>query len=163
VADPEAYNLEINRRMDARIDQVVTSVSDKFKPQENDNSRVDALWEEFAEEYEDYAEHQDRVEFAATKVVQRASKKGVNLDAYMFTTSDQFFQDVTREMDKTFPKPVKEEPKLEQKGPEDGEELRTGGIFGGAESGGKPAAGAKDDGGDLLTDLQDLQKASGFF
>ncbi len=163
VSDPAAYNAEINRRMDARIDSVVASVTQQFETKQQGTSRVDALWDEFAESHSEYAENQDRVEFAATKVVQRAQKKGVNLDTYMFTTSDQFFSDVTKEMDKTFPKADPKPAEGDPKPPEDGEELRTGGIFGGAESGSKPAASEKDTGGDLLTDLQDLQKASGFF
>lgn len=165
VSEPEAYGRELEARIADKIDSVVSKVNAAQEAQKSSSSRIEALWSEFADHplYKEYAQNADWVEFAATKVAKRAQQKGLNIDTYMFTTSDQFFKDVASEIDKTFPKkeeegkPLPKAPKVEE------EELRTSGVFGGVESGSKPAADKDEDPGDMLKDLEDLQRKSVYF
>ena len=165
VSEPESYGKELERRITDRIDNALTQQSGVHDQQQKTSGRIEALWGEFAEhpKYKDYAENVDRVEFAATKVAKRAEAKGLNIDKYMFTTSEQFFSDIAVEMDKTFPKAEPDAKKKDGDKPKGEEEERTGGIFGGLESGGKPAEDAKAEAGDMLEDITELQRKSEYF
>lgn len=65
--------------------------------------RVSGLWQDFTENYEIYAKDQTKVEVAATRVAERARAKGIDVDTYMYGTSDQFMKDVVKEIDKLWP------------------------------------------------------------
>lgn len=128
-----------------------------------------ALWEDFAEQYEPYTLDQDRIEYATDKVVKQAKRKGIDISRYMYGNSDRFFQDVVKVYDKTFGKPEVEvdlepEPQQRRAAPvkEDEEADRTGGIFGGMDQGGNRAP-VKPVAGDMVKDLQDLQRKSGYY
>ena len=165
VSEPEGYGKELERRIVDRIDSGIAQKSSALDQQQKTSGRIEALWGEFNEhpKYKDYAENVDQVEFAATKVAKRAEAKGLNIDKYMFTTSEQFFSDIAVEMDKTFPKAPVDDKKGDEPKDKGEEEERTGGIFGGVESGGKPVQDTKAEAGDMLEDLTDLQRKTEYF
>lgn len=132
----------------------------------------DGLWREFSTTNEAYLEDQEGLEFIVNKVKKDAERKGLDLNRYMFQNSDRFFRDITTAYDKRFGKPGEDEENLEDTRttrrkaaePEGEEEAnRTGGIFGGIDgsSGGRKPASAP--AGDLIKDLQDIQRKSGYF
>jgi len=165
VSDPDNYGKELERRIAGRIDSALTQQSTTHSEQQKSSGRIEALWGEFADhpKYKDYAGNVDQVEFAATKVAKRAEAKGLNLDQYMFTTSEAFFSDIAVEMDKTFPKAEPDDKKKADDKDKGEEEERTSGIFGGVESGGKPGEDPKAEAGDMLEDLTSLQRKSEYF
>lgn len=141
-----------------------------------------ALWDEFTEQFPEYAQNEKQAKFAVSEVVGRLAKKGVNVQQYMFQRSDQFFKDVTKEIDDVFGNPngdddveVDDEPEEApaQRKPQrrrqarardmdDGDDGRTDGIEGGGTSGmpvqrhqGKPSG--------IIEDLQAIQRKSGYF
>jgi hypothetical protein len=160
--DPEAYAREVANRTTAYIGAVEQVRQAQSAGAAQSNQRVEALWEDFNAKYPQYAEHADRVEFAATKIAQRAAARGLDVNKYIFGASGVFMADVAAEMDKTFGKPEVEDP--DDDGADDG---RTGGIFGGNESGGKPTkvdepnrAGFQPN--SMFGDIQQWQAKSGF-
>ena len=165
VTEPELYASAIERRVEEKITARNAEASEAKKREDDANSRVSALWDQFAADgkYDDYAEFPDRVSFAAEKVATRAGRKGLDLNRYMYVTTDQFFIDVASEMDKIFPKvaPVAKTSDEDDKDDDDAE--RTGGIFGGLETGSKLSDDKKDEKGDMITDLIALQRKSEFF
>jgi len=90
----------------------------------------------------------------------------------MFGSQEMFFEDVKTEYEKQFG-PVSQGEEAEEAAQkprkkalaadvEDDDEGRTAGTFGGQESGGRPAAG-KLKPGDMIKDLSDLQRKSGYY
>jgi hypothetical protein len=55
------------------------------------------------------------------------------------------------------------EPKRRTRSDDNEDEGRTAGIFGGNESGGAPARGKSEAKSDMITDLVQMQRRSGFF
>lgn len=161
--DPEGYA----RGVLERTQQVVTAqVQDYTTSQRGELDRqkaADDLWARFAKTHEEYAEDQEKVEFAAQKVAGEAKSRGMDLQRYMFGPgSEQFMSDVARKMDEVFGKPGGgKDPDEEDEGSDEG---RSTSIFGGIESGGRPGArGRQEDAGDMLKDLREMQRKTGFF
>lgn len=105
------------------------------------------------------------MEFVVDKITKKASRRGVDVNRYMFGAGDQFFDDIVKTYDETFGA-IKADGKSEEPAPKGGEEEdenRTGGIFGGVETGGRPTGGADEKPGDMIEDLHALQKKSGFW
>lgn len=172
ITAPEAYAKALNERIsgaittgiEGRIEYAEASRQHKASSQAGHQERADALWEEFRETYPDLAEDETLVEVAVRRVSQRAQRRGVDLDTYMFRTSENFMADVaaeTRKVQEKYKKADKPEPKPgEGQGAQD-DPGRTGGIFGGVPASGGPAA--PDAEGDMVKELQDVQRKTGFY
>lgn len=118
---------------------------------------ANALWTDFSSTYKEYADKGDQVGYAYQKVTGKLAEKGINVAEYANLHRTALFKQVAEEYDSIFgsPKAVKED-----SDPDDSN--RTAGIFGGFESGGQPNKG-KEQPGDMIKDLKDIQRASGFF
>lgn len=156
------------------------------------DAKAQELFDTFAEQYPEYAEMgTERVEFAATQVAKRAKARGLDVMRYMFTTRDRYLRDVQKEMAKTFGEPEEFnddidddfEPAPRRRGrparndtrtqsrrrrnndsSQDYDDGRTGGIFGGADSGGRPSGGNDEaDRGSMIDDFQIMQRKTGFW
>ena len=165
VTQTEEYNSALAERIQQAIirdrEQNTLEVSARYE-QEN---RADALYNDFVEKYEDYAD-EEKVLFATQKVVNKARQRGIDVDRYMYGASDKFFRDVVKEYDGVFGKPGAQSQVDgdDDASDDDGEpdNSRAINLFGGqagGQSGGKP----KDKPTDMIKDIQDLQRASGFF
>jgi hypothetical protein len=178
ITDPEGFNKGLNDRISRAVETAQRNVSIEQSNQQSIQQRADALWEDFSEKYPWLKDKQDLVEFVAGKVAQRAQGKGLDLSRYMFVTPDLFFGDVIKGLgDLGVTQPSDEDPdgasgdtpataQGAPQRPAQGSEPpdRTAGLFGGQDSGGRPAKGAEQDTpGDMLKDLKDLQRASGYF
>lgn len=127
---------------------------DQIQAQRNE---AQGLWQDFTSQYKDYADKGDQIGYAYRKVLDDAAARGMDVARYKTVGKQQLFQDVVQEYNKIFGAPGV------TKEPTDEETNRTGGIFGGFESGGQPAKGKEPEAGDMIKDLKDIQRASGFF
>lgn len=133
------------------------------RQQATQQNRLSQLWEQFADQHEDYAQDEERVEIAATRVAQRAAKAGMDVDKYMYQSSGIFMNEVVKEMDKLFGKPKAGGLDDDDDGDDGVPDSRTGGIFGGAEYGSKPTGGKSQEKlGSLSADIKAWQEKTGF-
>lgn len=179
LTETEAYNKALAERITAAIARGNEASNASQQQNASLESRADLLFEDFSEKFEPYSEFPDRVKFAAEKVASRAQQRGIDLNKYMFVTSDRFFNDVVKEYDTTFGKPEgdgDDETDIDQTDegadtsqpdrgtPQDPDAAdgRTASIFGGQNpAGGKRGTGERPS--DMIKDITDLQRASGFF
>lgn len=124
--------------------------------------KADLLWSDFKSEYPDYAANEDRAEFAIQKVATRLRNSGVDVQRYMFSNRSQFMREVASTMDTVFGAPQGGDEEVAEVG-EDTLVQRTAGI---------PVHGApmpkvkptnKQLQGDMITELQEVQRKTGFF
>lgn len=161
--DPTVYPVEYAR---AVAEYTVALQRREYETQKRENAqrveqtnKYDTLFEDFAEAYPELAEDEDRMQFAATKAVNDAKKRGLDPDKYMFTNSARFFKDVARQYETVFGKDeAQDEPEREERD----DNSRSASIFGGLERGprGKPSTPPA---GDMIKDLQDVQRKLGIF
>ena len=159
IEQPKEYAAALSAAITSYTTQQNEQMRSSMTREQTQEQQIQNLWSGFGRKYEDLAENQDRVEFAATLVAKEAKAKGIDVQRYMFTTSDQFYADVAKKYEETFGKPNSE---TEEKDPEPAAD-RTGGIFGGMESGGRPTSTGKEQQADMIKDLQDMQKKAGYF
>jgi hypothetical protein len=152
---PEAYSKALSERVAGYVKSTTAAEQARLNAERQGNNRVEQLWSEFSTKHAEYAENQELAEFAALQVARELQGKGIDLERYMFQNRDAYFKDVVTKMDKLVPKA---EPEAEA------EPERTAGIFGGLESGGAPARGRQPQRmPDMVQDLQESQRKSGFF
>lgn len=160
--EPEKYATEIARRGAELLDGQRQLDAYNARQHQSQTGRLNALWEDFNTKYPDYADNDERVKYAATSVVEQAAARGIDVNKYMFLHPDQFMKDVVSKMDTVFGKPEADDEADDIV--EAPEENRTVGIFGGAESGGKPNAGkdAPVRAPSMFDDIRDWQAKTGF-
>ena len=190
VTEPDKYNQEVERRFNAALEARSLAASQRAEAESASQQQSNALWSQFSELYPDWAEDQEKVRFAAEAVINAAKAKGLDTEAYITTFSSQFCKDVASKLEQTFG-PLESDEDDGDEDVDDGfdegfgedddgfedevprnrsrkvdpndDDGRTAGIFGGMESGGRPARGKTEPKGDMITDLIDVQRKSGFF
>jgi hypothetical protein len=182
--DLAGYNSQLQTRINAAIQAQTEAVRQESRAATEQNSATEKLWAQFRRNYPEWAEHEGLVDMVATRVANRAVQQGLDGQKYVLGNSDLFLADVAKELqtqygrlldDDESEEGVEGEPPTAEKGrnvaptrrPAQQDELddgRTAGIMGGNESGGKPVAGKPtSQGSDMIKDLQDIQKATGFY
>ena len=160
--DPEGYAREVSARISKNVSEYTAASTTARANEDNTAARAKALWDRFASKYEDDAKDQTRVEFAASKVAADAKAKGLDLNRYMFGPgSDMFIDDVKKKMDEVFGARKGDED--EEDGEDEADTGRTASIFGGMESSGRIDKKQKDEQGDMIKDLHDIQRKTGFY
>ena len=160
--DPQAFGTTLQERILAGVKQLMEANQTKNIQQQAQQSRADTLWDEFSDQYPDYADNPERMEFVAQTIARRAKDRGIDIDRYMFVTRDRFMKDLTKEYDNVFGNPVEDDDGSKE--PDEGDAGRTGGIFGGLESGGRMASGSADEGKtDMIKQLQEMQRKRGIY
>lgn len=179
--DPEGYREGVRKQVAADIEFDRARNNTQQTRQKDLEDKVNGLWEDFNEAYPDM--DQEKVEFAATSVIKKAKRRGLDAERYMFVTQDKFIGDVAKEYVRIFgeeepsedndPVPAKRgrpandpAPRRNasrRNGPTNDDVGRTGGVFGGQESGGRPGKLETDEGPNMLDDMQAFQKRTGFF
>lgn len=165
--EPEKYAEAVAQRASqfvAAQQEANMRANSRRNDQEN---RVQTLWNDFTSQYEDY-DNLERIDFVAQKVVSDMRSRGVDPEKYMFGAKETFFKDVTKKYDEIFGKPGEETDDDTGAGTtrsNDGDDVsRTAGIFGGLESGGGRSAGADNTPkSDMLSEIQERQRKSGFY
>ncbi len=172
IEKPDEYQRELQQRINTMIEARDYATREEMRQQADQTQQSARLWEGFKAAHSDWAAHEDLVGVVAQKVVAEQKAKGIDTNRYMYSTPDLFYADVAKRLNDQYGALLSEqdEPAAGRKAPaqrsndpneDDG---RTGGIFGGQESGGAPAPGAKPKGGsDMIEDLQKVQRAMGIF
>lgn len=149
--DAEGYGRGLEERIVGRLDAQRAAERAQQEEARRLEQQSNQLWETFSTRYPEYKEFPDRVEFVASRVSEAAAKRGVDLRRYMLQTPDQYLADVATEYQKVFG---------EKKDPEPN---RTGGVFGGLETGGRPSPSANPpEAGDMIADIHAMQRRTGF-
>ena len=175
--DPAGYTKGLNERLSHDITTCVTEAvrieTQRAEGARAESQRIDNLFDTFQEQrYEalgkglsDDVNLTDFVEVAAKRVVEKAQKRGLDVNSYMFKTQEQFFDDVAVEANKMLD-PIRDkgdegEAPNERPNPEKEEANRTAGLPGPG-SGPAPSTNEEAAAGSLVKDIQDIQKATGF-
>lgn len=170
VTHPQEYAAELAKRQH-EYGQAYTKYQADVAAASAPQGDANALWEDFTDRYGAYAEDQEGVEFAVSKALKKAQARGMDIDKYRFQNSDRFFRDVVAIYDERFGKPegLEPEPKQQQRKTtrqpiedEDGDDGRASSIFGGSDASGIRAP-APPKPGDMLKDIQDIQRKTGYF
>lgn len=170
VTYPKEYAAELTKRTQAAFQAQVAAQERQRGVSATREQQAKQLWDRFSTAHKEYASHQDRVEFAAAQVAQDAKARGIDLERYMFGPgADMFLEDVKKRMDDIFGAPGAGQ-KGKGKAQDDEEEeedeqddARSTSIFGGLESAGRPGRPSKEDVGDMIKELQDTQRKSGWY
>lgn len=187
--DPAGYSEANLRRLRVQNenDRRLREADDRKK--KTVEEKAEALQEAFAAKYPELALDQEKLDFVSVKVAQDAQKRGVDVQRYMFLTTDKFLDDVAKRYVKVFgePEPLEDDDydieedrsnnlrreasasrrrnsRRRSRQEDDDVVSRTSGIFGGNESGGRPGRSRDDDRGpDMIDDLHAIQRKTGFF
>jgi len=182
--DPDAYAEAVRARIMGETQQLIDNSRQQYNTNQQGERDISDLWTDFGKQYADYAENEDRVEFAAGVAARKAKARGLDIRKYMFQGREQFFSDVVKIMDDTFGKSGNDDDagdtgeddfdyeqnnrnqttrKRKATNTDDDNDGRTAGVFGGLESGGRPVNTNREQKGDMIKDLQEIQRKSGFF
>lgn len=156
---PEEYAKELNTRIanhtKAHFDYNQRVAATNAATEKTQKEQFDELWSDFNIEYDELADHPKQVQFAANEVIERARKRGIDIERYVFQNRAKFFADVAKEYDTIF---GDGEPST----PTGGDALRTSVMGGGsADAGsrrGAPAAPSS-----LTKELQAEQRKMNLF
>lgn len=187
--DPDGYDRATGERNRIRWENQQRKADFDNRQRQSVQEKVDNLWEAFGDKYPDMVKDKERVEFVSTQVAKDAQRRGIDVERYMFLTQDKFLDDVARKFVSVFGEPEGEDDRDDFEDNQSGRRTpasstsrrrasnrrreedddmvsRTGGIFGGNESGGRPSRGRDADeeqGPSMIDDIQALQRKTGFF
>lgn len=165
--DPALQPTEYAREVNRRVQDSIRSQQEyaRFQQQQAQSSQgvEEQLWERFQQTYSAYAGDPKKVRYVAEQVIADAQKRGLDVNKYIMGAQDVFMADVAREYDALFGKPrdPDEEDNDEDESNEE-DDTRTGGMFGGATTGGRPTAGAEAD-SDMFTALRQRKIKEGWY
>lgn len=169
--DQKGYQDGISKRVADHNAAFMDYTEQKQAYDRNQESRGERLWANFNRKHEEFAENQALVEFASTQVVNEAIAKGLDVNKYVFGTEDLFFSDVIAKMKEVAPGIAAQsgdegaEASGDTKDDSTDDAIRTGGLPGGHESGGRGSADpdTKTEKGDMIEELHEIQRKEGFF
>lgn len=184
--DPNGYDAALARRNEIRATNQRNRDDATRKRDDDIKAKTDDLWADFGDEYAEYIEGpegKERIDYIATKVVQEAVRKNLDVQRYMFGSGrTRFMKDVVKKYNKVFGEPEAEDDEdtsdrrsykardLPRRRPvtrdrQEDDEGRSVGVFGGNE-GGRPSHKRNvdiEEGPSMIDDLQTLQRKTGFF
>jgi hypothetical protein len=180
VDDPAGYSRELNARIDTMIQERLNYDAASRQHANQSAQTKDALWDDFKEEFPEYAEDEDRVGFVTQKVLKRAQARGLDIERYMTGNSQRFYGDIVKEYNTVFGAPQPDDeaeddyedtrPAPRRRARDESEPRgRTDGIFGGIDPGAGRGRGrgreAPDDNqpGDMIKELQEMQRKTGYW
>lgn len=184
--DPDGFDRAQGERQRIRYENQKRRDDFENRQKNNVQEKIDDLWFEFGERYPAMASDKERIDFVSTQVAKQAHKRGMDVERYMFLTRDKFIEDVAAKYEEVFGAPEEDDnesnevPSRSRRAEarprnrsrsnnrnrqEDEYVGRTAGVFGGAESGGRPTRGREeeDTGPSMIDDIQALQRKTGFF
>jgi hypothetical protein len=158
ITDKDAYAARIRADILSELNTQNAQMSAHQAAQAQAAQRVDVLWETFEERYSDLAEDPALVEVAASKVIKEMGRRGVDTNKYMFQASDQFLEDVAKRMKADYGHVFEKggTPSAPATGAN-----RTA-VFGGMDGSTIGAKPAEAPAGDMIADIQELQKKDGY-
>jgi len=176
--DPNAYHRTVQDRVAAFVKAQGEVIVQRAQPRQDDSqATADRLWNDFSEQYPEWAEYGDIVQVVAQQVVQREQAKGIDGQLYVIGNTSTFFKDVAAELGKKYGALIEGDEDEGEEGFEHEvvasrrdnpfeDDGRTAGVMGGMESGGKPNRGRPStapEGSDMIADLQQMQVKTGYY
>lgn len=183
--DPQGYDKALAERQRIRMENERRRTEIESRKAKSAEEKAAALQAAFADKYPEMAANDERMAFITSQVARKAAKRGLDVERYMLLNQPRFIEDVATEYVKVFGDPTEledDEDYLEddrrpaaraapkrrannRRRQEDDDDGRSAGIFGGTESGGRPGRGRDDDHdrGDMISDLQAMQRKTGFY
>jgi hypothetical protein len=141
VVNPKEYAQAIVQRGDAVLRTRQQQANWEAQQAEQLNQRTQAIWEQFSKDHPGLADKADLVEAAAGKAIAKARQMGMDPNRYMFSATNQFFNDTIGVLEGWGIKDAPAEEEEEVVKPSG----RTAGIPGGLDSGGRLSAGKDPD------------------
>lgn len=181
--DPDGYANAVQRRAELAVENRNRRDAAQRKFESDIDTKVADLWTDFGDAYPDIAADRERVDFVATKVVKAATKKGLDINRFMFGAGrSRFMKDVAKEYENIFGEPETDEDGYEDnsnsrsdktrtlsrrrsnsRNRQEDDEGRSAGVFGGNEGGGRGRRQVDaEEGPSFIEDLQAIQKKLGF-
>lgn len=183
--DPDGYASAVQKRVELVAENARKRRERDERFAKDIDDKTNELWADFGEEFPEYTDR-EKIDYAATKVVQAAVKKGLDINRYMFGPGrSRFMKDVAKKFDSVFGEPeADDEDDFENTRRTFGskaratsrnrtaarlrledDEGRSAGVFGGNESGGRPNARTLDveEGPSMVDDIHAMQKKTGFW
>jgi len=164
--DLEAYNRELAQRVNAAVQAQTQAVGQQLSQQFEQRTATDRLWNGFREKHPEWAKFEPLVETVAKRVVSDADARGVDLQKYMFSNPDLFYQDLSKALDAGYGKLLAEGGDEDEDTDEGGDDNNRTMDLGGQPSanrarkaGGDPAKGAPS----MLDDLGKVQRSMGIY
>lgn len=167
VAEPEKYAAELNKRINENLNARLAHVQSQTTLQQDQQKKFDDLWKDFSAYAPEIAKYEKRVQFIASDLIADAKARGLDVNKYVFGAREQFFADINKAYEKEFGpiKPTNVEADEEEEEDTVEDNGRAAAIFGGLESGGAVPKGRPNpkEMGDMLQDIKDIQRRTGFF
>lgn len=162
VDNPDQYAQYVQQKTQADIDYQREVNNWQNRQAAQGAARLQNLWQQFGTSYPDYVENEERVEIAATRVLAKAQAAGYDTQKYMYGNTNAFMAEVAKTMDNLFGKPDADDDNDDDD--DNTPEVRTAGIFGGAEGGHKATGGRKapEPMGSISNDIKAWQQKTGF-
>lgn len=183
--DPDGFSNATTRRAEIAYENLRRRDAAQNKMAKDIDEKVADLWADFGDAYPEMSEDKDRIDYVATQVVKEATRKGLDINRYMFGTGrERFMKDVVKKYTKVFGDPETDEDDYDDnprsrrsassvpsrrrsanRNRAEEDDGRSSGIFGGDESGGRPNRRQTDDetGPSMIDDIHAMQRRTGFF
>lgn len=162
--DSEGYTQHVLNRVDNLVAAQLQDFQARQAAGSQDNEAYNQLWNEFLSVpgFDVWENEDDKVEFATIKVAKRVAARGGDVNRYMFGNTNQFFQDVAAELEAQFgwPEPEGEDGAGEEDYDPDVD--RTGGLMSGQMAPIQRKTVPQGEMPDMLQDLAEIQRKSGF-
>jgi hypothetical protein len=158
--DPDGYLAELQKRVKGVVEHNTQAALSGNRRAQSEADKSKELWDDFANTYEDLAGDQKKVGYVAGIVVEKAQKRGVDVQKYVYTNREMFFEDVKDEYEKVFGKAKDKDAETDN---DDDDDSRTASVFGGSGStkGGKSRRQLEPE-SSFLGDLRTVQEKGGF-
>jgi len=174
VDKPADFQAELARRINAVVETRVHAVKQEVSEGQDQAAAADRLWSGFSTAHPEWADYPQLVGVVAKQVVEDATSRGIDPQKYVLGNPELYFEDVNKALRAKYGALAKGEEDVDEEGeapgltpsqreaPDADEDAgRTGGIFGGAESGGRPSQGGTARPGDMMKDLMAVQARMG--
>lgn len=162
VQDPDGFKKQLGARVSqftaSAAQSAAQSVKTQVLTQADREKRLNDLWSNFRERYDDLAEHDDFVELTAGKLIKQAVARGVDAESYIFADPEGFMEQVAKN---TRERIAKLRGTDEEEGDED--PGRTAGIAGGSSPFGAPGRQQQQPASNLISELKEAQRKLGVF
>lgn len=168
--DNEAFTAALAKRTQDHVKATMeyqNRVADASRQEtQSANSKAETLWNDFQAKFPDHSAASEKlVLFASQQVADAAKARGLDVEKYMFNNRTQFMTEVAAAMDDIRGTPFGKDPGQEEEEPANEEAAtRTMGVFGNGTSI-PPAKGSQEKtlAGDMISEIHDIQRKSGFF
>jgi hypothetical protein len=160
--DPAGFAQFMDNVTQSRVNYEKEAYNYTLRQQSAASNKTAVLWKDFEGNYPAYAKNAERVEIAASRVIEKARALGQDTDKYMYGNSAGFMKDVVKEIDRIFGKVEAEAD--DDEGDDEGDDNRTG-VFGGGQAAGSPQAVGRQPQeryGTLSKDIMAWQQKTGF-